>query len=822
MKRLAVIFQLQIILFAAAVCAISGLATGSMDIYVSPKGSDTAVGSKDAPFATIPRAMEQVRSIRSAGPQEDVNVILRNGKYYLPDGLVFGPDDGGDANYAVTYRSYPGELAVLVGGVKISGWEKGENGIWEVAIPERYNPKQIFDNRQRLPLARQPNEDYMKIAGPEEKKPSQGFFYQEGDIQPGKWDLSDARIFIWQGEFWSSHWFSMDKKVERVNAAERLLRMDGDQGYPMTAGNEYYLYNVPELIDIEGEAVLSHSRGMIYMKPLDAGFVRREITVSTAKNTIRLMGTPQNMVRNLHFEGLDITIANEEAVWLENTADCSIRFSRIENAGMSGVKAALKNERIELYGNEITENGYCGVELAGGGFTVNYISHHHRIVNNHIHHCGRLVGHGCGVYITQSGDNEVLHNEIHHMPRYGTAINGVRYQVLKQQVKEMNWENHYDYLHSRRNRLAYNHIHHVNLKTQDTGAMESWGPGRDNVYDHNLIHDVGNSRFSIQSGIYGDDATDYFLVTNNVIYNVYGMGSQPILFKGIGSIIRNNVLIVSAQNCSAIRSIEMGDERNDSLVYSHNIIYYEPSNIPLQDYGLRHAWEIDVSKPGRYAVWAEYSTGHYWSGRDPKMLDHITTISVDGAEPETVKFGIGDLDFEQLSWDQFRWVKVLEQNLDAGKHSLSWHNPLGGGINLKCFAVGPSSDWTPQDDLVSNTKNRQVYIEHANLVPGDYRSIYEITNGLENRVSISDHNIYWKHGDAFFVWGNGKRLPYHEWTRLHGGKYDTNSLVADPMFVNPAQHDYRLRAQSPARKIGIEQIDVSAIGLLKDYPSRLK
>jgi hypothetical protein len=38
------------------------------------------------------------------------------------------------------------------------------------------------------------------------------------------------------------------------------------------------------------------------------------------------------------------------------------------------------------------------------------------------------------------------------------------------------------------------------------------------------------------------------------------------------------------------------------------------------------------------------------------------------------------------------------------------------------------------------------------------------------------------------------------------------SVIADPMFVNPANYDFRLRPDSPALKMGFQQIDLSTVG----------
>jgi hypothetical protein len=42
--------------------------------------------------------------------------------------------------------------------------------------------------------------------------------------------------------------------------------------------------------------------------------------------------------------------------------------------------------------------------------------------------------------------------------------------------------------------------------------------------------------------------------------------------------------------------------------------------------------------------------------------------------------------------------------------------------------------------------------------------------------------------------------------------------IADPLFVDPAHDDYRLRPESPAWKLGFHQVDLSQIGIRKQPP----
>ena len=43
--------------------------------------------------------------------------------------------------------------------------------------------------------------------------------------------------------------------------------------------------------------------------------------------------------------------------------------------------------------------------------------------------------------------------------------------------------------------------------------------------------------------------------------------------------------------------------------------------------------------------------------------------------------------------------------------------------------------------------------------------------------------------------------------------FETNSVTADPMFVDPDNDDYRLKPGSPALGLGFQPIDVNKIGL---------
>ncbi len=70
-----------------------------------------------------------------------------------------------------------------------------------------------------------------------------------------------------------------------------------------------------------------------------------------------------------------------------------------------------------------------------------------------------------------------------------------------------------------------------------------------------------------------------------------------------------------------------------------------------------------------------------------------------------------------------------------------------------------------------------------------------------------DHNLYWR-TDGKPVDILGKDLAAWQAT----GK-DKDSLVADPLFVDPAKGDFHLRAGSPALKLGFRPFDWTEAGV---------
>jgi hypothetical protein len=58
--------------------------------------------------------------------------------------------------------------------------------------------------------------------------------------------------------------------------------------------------------------------------------------------------------------------------------------------------------------------------------------------------------------------------------------------------------------------------------------------------------------------------------------------------------------------------------------------------------------------------------------------------------------------------------------------------------------------------------------------------------------------------------------PMPEWEAWQADGMDRNSIIADPLFLDPANDDYRLKPESPAWQLGFKRIPVGKIGCYDD------
>lgn len=123
--------------------------------YVDPDfGSDTNPGSLSAPFQSIEKARNTVRTVNNS-MTGNIVVYLRGGVYSLTNTLTLDDRDSGSNGYRVIYRNYPHEEPIIDGGKQITGWTAVGGGIYSAnAGGMIFN--QMFVNNSTAQRARHP------------------------------------------------------------------------------------------------------------------------------------------------------------------------------------------------------------------------------------------------------------------------------------------------------------------------------------------------------------------------------------------------------------------------------------------------------------------------------------------------------------------------------------------------------------------------------------------------------------------------------------------------------------------------------------------
>jgi len=99
-------------------------------------------------------------------------------------------------------------------------------------------------------------------------------------------------------------------------------------------------------------------------------------------------------------------------------------------------------------------------------------------------------------------------------------------------------------------------------------------------------------------------------------------------------------------------------------------------------------------------------------------------------------------------------------------------------------------------------ENNIVYYHTGKLLDGQWK---------DDKVAMNK-NVYWKVGDAKppLTFNGGS---FEDWKKT--GK-DKESIVADPLFEDPAKMDFRLKAESPAIQLGFKPFDYGEAGVYVD------
>ncbi len=734
------------------------------------------------PGENLADVQNQIRLWRQANPANQkkmVTLTVQPGEYFLAQPLEF---TAADSYLTIKVDDTKSPRPVFTRGRKITGWQINDRGWFVTKIDDVASGKwwfeNLFVNGQRARLAQTPNWDapegrrYFYCVKSSEDAPKRTFvcrdeqkeLFNQLDALPNHHDIQ-VKFFI----AWESSLHRFDKWDNNSNT----VTLTGDSRWALDYWGpnlRYEICGIESALDQPGEFLLKRDGTLAYI-PLPGQTIANTsfIAPDGPKNFeqtgfLKISGGVDNRATDIILDGLDfqcdVFTLPEEGLACNQAAvnsPVSILINYAQNIHLNNCSIR------EIGGYAVGFNqgcSDCSVEkclledLGAGGIKIGTghgaaldapnLTQRCTAKNNIIRAYGRIDCGGIGIWIGNSPNNTVIHNDI--SDGYYTGIS-------------VGWIWGYSSSVAVNNTIQFNHIHHLGQGVlSDMGGVYTLGISPGTTVSNNLIHDIYSyNRYGRGGwGLYTDEGSSNILFENNLVYRTH-TGSFHQHY-GENNIVRNNILAFSKEE----QIKRSRPENHLSFTFEHNIVVYENTPISRLFFG----------------AWPDSSVAHldknlYWNYSGADKIQFFNGTFADwhkrGFDSDSI---IADPCFADAQNNDFRFTPQSQPVLDrigfkpfdftqAGvlKDDANWINQAKN-YQYKPVILTPDAPGLPPLTFIDrfDSKNKSVikYTKKQIKASDGYQVIQQENNSF---LRMTDNNSYQHAFEPFYSYSPAHKLP---------------------------------------------------------------
>jgi hypothetical protein len=322
--------------------ATQSASVNAADIFVSPKGADSNVGTKTSPKATLNAALRLAREMRRLNDptvKGGIHIILSGGQYNLQESVFIRPEDSGTEQSPTWIEAATGEQPVLSGGIAVNGWKKtkpkitgltlaAQGKVWVADIPafegQQLQFRQLWVNGHKAIRARETDDDNSmnRILALDKVKqemwiptPAVNLPAHAGQLEMvihQMWAIANLRVKTITNEGKRTK-LTFHQPESRIQFEHPWPQAVIDKEHHMNGNSAFYLVNAIEFLNKPGEWYADSETNKLYYWPrAGESMTTANVVIPALQTLLKMTGTIDRPVSYVYFNGIGF----EHATWM--------------------------------------------------------------------------------------------------------------------------------------------------------------------------------------------------------------------------------------------------------------------------------------------------------------------------------------------------------------------------------------------------------------------------------------------------------------------------------------------------------------------------